>query len=328
MFTAINGETANDVWEKALKELKKETAFHVESRSGITSELLHTLLSISNPRERWVSIRVPQLSIAFALAEIVWIINGSNDAKIINYWNPSLKQFAGIGDQYHGAYGFRLRKNLGIDQLDRAFLSLKNNPNNRQTVLLIWDPLKDLPDTNGQPTSEDIPCNICSLLKIRENKLEWTQIMRSNDIFRGLPYNIVQFTSLQEIMAGWLEVEVGSYTHFSDSLHLYNDDQKISFGDNKFFSNGDILSIGKEESEEVFCEIFNKMKVMSSVSMTAKELLEISNLDFDNDAYKNIVYILVAYVSKRQGYEELKNDLVGRCTNRAYRQMWYQWENR
>jgi thymidylate synthase len=45
--------------------------------------------------------------------------------------------------------------------------------------------------------------------------------MRSNDLFKGLPYNLIQFTTLQEIIAGWLRIEVGSYNHISDSLHLY-----------------------------------------------------------------------------------------------------------
>src|SRR6185437_1125409 len=35
------------------------------------------------------------------------------------------------------------------------------------------------------------------------------------------PYNFIQWTSMQEIVAGWLGAEVGTYTHISDSLHVY-----------------------------------------------------------------------------------------------------------
>jgi len=56
---------------------------------------------------------------------------------------------------------------------------------------------------------------------IRRGKLEWLQVMRSNDAVWGLPYNFIQFTSLQEILAGWLGVPIGSYNHVSDSLHVY-----------------------------------------------------------------------------------------------------------
>jgi thymidylate synthase len=56
---------------------------------------------------------------------------------------------------------------------------------------------------------------------IRDGRLEWLQVMRSNDLIWGTPINFVQFTYLQEIMAGWLGVNVGSYVHVSDSLHVY-----------------------------------------------------------------------------------------------------------
>lgn len=45
--------------------------------------------------------------------------------------------------------------------------------------------------------------------------------MRSNDMIWGMPCNFVHFTTFQEIFAGWLGVEVGSYNHISDSLHIY-----------------------------------------------------------------------------------------------------------
>jgi thymidylate synthase len=181
-------------------------------------ELLHVGLTIDNPRQRWIPSRIPALNPAFALAEIVWIINGSNDAKVINYWNPALPQFAGHVEKYHGAYGFRLRNHFNIDQLEKAYYSLQKNGISRQVVLQIWDSKNDMPDNNGKPVSEDIPCNLSSLLKIRNHKLEWMQINRSNDIYRGLPYNIVQFTTLQELIAGWLGIEVGTYNHLSEML--------------------------------------------------------------------------------------------------------------
>ena len=82
---------------------------------------------------------------------------------------------------------YRLRYNYDVDQLQRAYEALKANPDNRQTVMLYWDPRLDLPRETGAPQSRDIPCNICSMLKLRAGKLEWTQVMRSNDLYKGLP---------------------------------------------------------------------------------------------------------------------------------------------
>src|SRR3712207_1347251 len=93
-----------------------------------------------------------------------------------------------------------------LDQLRGADAALRHDRTSRQVVLQIWDAGQDMPDPG--PRSRDIPCTIASHLLVRNDRLDWLQVMRSNDFVWGLPYNIVQFTTLQEIMAGWLGVEV------------------------------------------------------------------------------------------------------------------------
>jgi len=82
--------------------------------------------------------------------------------------------YTGPGKRYHGAYGHRLWCWFGFDQLERTYLALKNNPDSRQVVLHIWDPKIDLPDEEGRPAAPDVPCNVLSMLKVRDGKLEWT----------------------------------------------------------------------------------------------------------------------------------------------------------
>src|ERR1035438_8441117 len=189
MFRVFDGATADSVWQE-MAELFRAGEFVAgqESRAGLTSEILHVAISIDNPRQRWVASRRPALNIAFALAEVVWIVHGRNDAAFLNYFNRELPNFAGHGPTYHGAYGYRLRRNHGYDQLERACQALKANPQSRQIVLQIWHAMHDFPDETGQAVAEDIPCNITSLLKVRGGRLEWLQVMRSNDLYRGLPY--------------------------------------------------------------------------------------------------------------------------------------------
>jgi thymidylate synthase len=155
---------------------------------------------------------------------LIWILNGRDDSAFLNRWNSKLPSFVGEGVKYDGAYGARLRNRFGVDQIRRVCDALSSNPGSRQAVLQIWDAASDLPLPDGLPASPDVPCNVCSLLKIRGGKLEWSQVLRSNDLFLGLPYNFIQFTFLQEILAGRLQVGVGNYCHFSDSLHVYERD--------------------------------------------------------------------------------------------------------
>lgn len=218
-----SGTSADDVWRMAAADLINSPEYESTTRAGKTVEFLQCALSISDPRARWVYSRRPMYNPAFGLVEFIWIFNGENDSEVLKFWNPKLPNFSGSSKLLHGAYGYRLRKNFGIDQIQRAYLALKSNPMSRQVVLQIWDPCLDLPSELGHPSSSDIPCNIMSLLEIRDRRLFWTQVMRSNDVMRGLPNNIIQFTMLQEFFASWLGCEMGDYMHISNSLHLYKD---------------------------------------------------------------------------------------------------------
>jgi thymidylate synthase len=331
MINVISGKSADEVWVQAANLFKNKLKLKTRpSRCGEVIEILHTIFSIENPRQRWVFSRKPGINPAFALAEIVWIMNGAQDASIINFWNPVLPKYAGYYAKYHGAYGFRLRRHFGIDQLERAYLALKNNPDSRQVILQIWDPASDFPHKDGSPVSEDIPCNVSSLLKMRDNRLEWMQVIRSNDIYRGLPYNFVQFTTLQEVLAGWLEVEPGSYNQVSDSLHLYQSDNKkafIGFLDSHP-ENTDSLLLPKSESEYFFNAIFKKMQIMVDPHLVKSDLYKILKLDKENKAFQNILLVIAADVARRKKWPEAAKDLMDSCTNEAYCKLWDSWINR
>lgn len=320
MSYLIKGNNANELYIQARNLIDSEGA-----KSNNTDELMHVMLELNDPRQKWVSQRRPVPSISFALAEVIWIASGDNKRDVVDFWNPKYSTYtADKGkDFYHGAYGYRLRKNFKFDQLTRAYNALKSKPQNRQTVLLYWDPTIDLPNQDGSPRSHDIPCNICSLLKIRDNKLEWMQVMRSNDIYRGLPYNFVQFTSLQEILAGWLNVDVGKYTHFSDSLHIYDSDKNTGYFDGcNEIENSDSLSISKSESDKIIPEIYSRMKNMMRAGITEKELYHLSCLNSSSKAYNNLLAIIGAYVANKMNYADLVKRIVKICDNKLYIHMW------
>src|ERR1051326_5763691 len=254
MFRVFSGQNADEIWQAASSALRSDSATTRQpSRNGPTREILHAAFSLSDPTQRWVFSRNPPMNIAFAVAEVVWIMAGRNDAQFLNYFNRQLPKYAGFEPRYHGAYGHRLRLHHdGLDQLDRAYNIFLNNPDSRQVVLQIWDSRLDLPGADGVPVAADIPCNIVAMLKVRDNALEWTQIMRSNDLHRGLPYNLVQFTTLHEVLAGWLGLRLGSYNHLSDSLHIYEEDVTTvsgALGECRALPNTDSLAFPKPDAD-------------------------------------------------------------------------------
>ena len=318
MSYLLTGDNANHLWINAMHTINE-----IGEKSADTKEILHVLLELNNPREKWVVSRSPVISVAFALAELIWILSGDNRKDIIDFWNPLYKNFAADNGSniYHGAYGYRLRVNYGIDQLEEAYNALKNAPENRQTVLLYWDPRKDFP-REGQRQSKDIPCNVCSLIKIRKNKLEWTQIMRSNDIIMGLPYNFVQFTSLQEILAGWLDVELGNYVHYSDSLHFYERDKNFICSETKII-NEDSLSIPKLEFDVIIKEIYSRMIKIVEGDVSIYSIRKYANLSSQYQAYNNVMRVVVAYAANKLGYDNVVSDIMSECTNSTYKELFY-----
>lgn len=328
MAEFIVEKTANDVWKKAVGMLLKEKNT-LKGRTGNVYEILHTFITIENPTQKWIYDRMPPISIGYALAELIWIMNGEDRADVINAWNPNLPKFAGNGKSYHGAYGKRIRFHFGFDQLEKAYNALQNIPESRQVVIQIYDAKNDFPIENGQPRNEDIPCNICSMLKVREGKLEWSQIMRSNDVLMGMPYDFVQFISLQEILAGWLGLEVGSYNHYSDSLHLYSRDvNKIGIAQEDKIENHESLSLLKNESENIFKEMYRRMISLTRSSILEKEIYSLAGLGSEYTEYNNIMLIISAYIAYKKQYYGLVQELIEKCTNDIYISMWHRWSSK
>ena len=323
------GTTADEVWRKAYAALTGGDSLSKfqPSLSGDTLELLHTVLEIDDPRQRWILSRKPAINPAFAIAETLWILAGHNDAAVLNYWFPRLPKFKGEGVVYSGAYGYRLRKHFRIDQIRRACDVLSANPASRQVVLQLWDSFTDFPNSDGAPQGPDVPCNVLSLLKVRDGRLEWTQIMRSNDVLRGLPYNIVQFTVLQEVIAGWLGLEVGGYRHWSDSLHLYLDDRSdFSCGEEpKVELNTDSLAIDCTLGDALIAELYRRMVELSMSEVSESQLTRLISLPEVPIGYQNLFRVLGAESARRHGRYEQAQVIMESCANPQLLQVWSAW---
>lgn len=333
MATVFEGATADDLWYQATHRLlnPQETTSQ-DGRGGRTHELLHTMFVLTDPRQRWIANRQPPINPAFAIAEVIWMMRGRNDAAFLNFWNAQLPKFAGTTATYHGAYGYRLRHHFGLDQLFYAYDTLRHNSDSRQVVLQIWDANQDLPTEHGSARSPDIPCNVASLLKVRDNKLEWLQIMRSNDIFRGVPYNFVQWTSIQEILAGWLALELGTYTHISDSLHVYQKDIDCMgyASEPSHHRNEDNLAVSKETSDRIFLVLEQASETMMEKSLSQKQLQELvkGTKKILPTSYQNLLIVLACEVARKRKWPRLAHDLSIECSNPILAHLWTRWDCR
>ena len=98
------GRTADEVYCDIYQKLET-FGKNVFGRNGQTKELTHVCMSIADPTQRWVERRKPAISPAFAIAELVMIMNGNDEAALLNAWNPALPKYQGKYDRYPGSYG-------------------------------------------------------------------------------------------------------------------------------------------------------------------------------------------------------------------------------
>jgi thymidylate synthase len=215
MFIATCG-SANDLFAAVCAAVINDGR-EVSPRGLATREILGADLCLTQPRRRFVDLPPTRvLNPAFAIAEALWILSGSDDAWIFQY-NRNLMRFADDG-RLQGAYGPRMRRWAGvIDQLDGVRQTLSRDPDSRQGVIQLYDPVRD---TRGH---RDVPCTLGYRFFIRAGRLDMFTTMRSQDAWLGLPYDLFATTLLHELMAGWLGVDLGSYHHHVDSLHLYQE---------------------------------------------------------------------------------------------------------
>jgi len=325
----FKGSTADEAWVAAAAELLDVGRTTQPSRAGHTVELLHTAIVISDPRERWVRSRQPPINPAFGIVEAIWVLTGRNDSKLVNHWNPQLPKFAGTGQEYNGAYGRRLRSSFGLDQIQRAIDSLEHNPITRQVVLQIWSSELDAPYKSGLPRSDDVPCNVSSLLKVRDNQLYWMQLLRSNDLLRGTPYNIIQFTVLQEFIAGCLGLDLGQYTQVSDSLHVYVSDLP-SFQACRSHQHGAtasaVFSLPRSEAFEALDAMEKALDGLAD-STTPHEFEKILDSSLP-PGHSDLFMIAAADSARRRNWRELQVEAARRCRDLALAEVWKAWETR
>lgn len=188
-----------------------------DSRNGPTIELQGTtVVTIMKPEERMVFCPVRDANPFFHLAEGIWMLAGRNDTKYLTQYVASMANFSDEGLTFNAAYGHRMRKHFGFDQLELAVKTLRDNHDSRQAIIQLWDPV-DL-----YKVTKDKACNMSMDLKIRNGLLNMRVNNRSNDIVWGmLGANVVHFSFIQEYIAAAVGVGMGYLQMDSHAAHVY-----------------------------------------------------------------------------------------------------------
>ena len=196
------------------------TGVQVQTRNGPVLEFpTPVVTTYTHSRERALFYPERDANPFFHLMEAFWMLAGRNDVKWINQFNGRINTYSDDGVSFHGAYGYRWRNWFGKDQLKLAMHRLTTYPNDRRTVVSMWDANHDLVTTND---GKDYPCNTQIFFQVRDETLNMTVVNRSNDMIWGAyGANAVHMSVLLEYMAQMLGLQVGHYVQFSNNLHAY-----------------------------------------------------------------------------------------------------------
>lgn len=195
--------------------------FESAPRNQKIKEIIGASFTITNPRNRIPTVVGRKFGLTYLAAELVWYLSGNNQTEWISKYSSFWSNISDDGMTANSAYGARLFGHHPAIadgryvQWDYIVNELRRDPDSRRAVMHLRTPGDSI------DAKLDVPCTLALQFFIRENKLHQVVHMRSSDVIFGIAYDVPAFTVFQEILANELGVELGSYTHVSNSLHIY-----------------------------------------------------------------------------------------------------------
>jgi thymidylate synthase len=187
-----------------------------------------------------------QLSRRVAAAEAVQLIGAFADPQLLLQASPNFARYIEPSGFFWGAYGRRIGS-----QLPHVVRKLTEDPDTRQAIITLWDPNAD-----NLPNHKDYPCTLALGFSIIRDRVELDVTMRSNDVWRGLPYDVFQFTQLQHTVANVLDRSIGAYRHHTYSLHLYAEDDEaasdVAYSEAEVVTGFQPTGFGNRTGEEIY----------------------------------------------------------------------------
>lgn len=213
-----------NVYRDSLLDLSNNPEFTASPRGFDIKENLNVALEITNPLLSTYNNNRRGSQDTYIAAELLWYFAGRNDVDYIKKYAKFWERIQNEDGTVNSAYGnliFTERNEYTYNQYGWALDSLSKDKDSRQAVLHFNKP------SHQWHKNKDFVCTMYGIFHIRNNKLDFTVTMRSNDAILGTPTDVAFFTCLQQQMLSHLQVlkypdlELGKYTHIMNSYHIY-----------------------------------------------------------------------------------------------------------
>lgn len=202
----FSATTMKNAWEMSIKALlHSPSATLVDSATGGPADELQCVqIRVEHPT------REPKVSPHYIVPELI-----PDYANLFTPYARAPNDALRISDRLYAWRGAE----QPIDQIAAVIAELSADPNSRRAVLSMWDPARDLAAIRDSPLVHCV-----AWVSIRESRLHLALVSRSVNAWLGAVPNMVAFVGLMEHLAGELRVDVGSYTWFVFSYHIYRQD--------------------------------------------------------------------------------------------------------
>jgi thymidylate synthase len=210
------------VYKIALDEVLNSPTYETEPRGMKIREITNAFLEFDPSYPMYENERRSS-QFKYIGAELLWYFTGRKDTEFITKFAKFWDQIKNKDGTVNSAYGNLLFKEFnlhGKTEWEWAFDKLTEDKDTRQAVVHFNKP------NHKWDGNKDFVCTLSGTFQIRENKLNFKVHMRSNDMVLGTATDVAFFCLLQQQMLSLLkptypDLELGSYIHEVDSLHIY-----------------------------------------------------------------------------------------------------------
>lgn len=219
LFTPPVVETLDDLLYKTYCYIINDGRY-INGKRGDIKEALNFSITLSNPKSR-VSKSLDRRFVKSKFAELAWYLSKDSSKKFIEPYIPLYSNEESEQNKILGAYGSKIfgSSNDITSQFERVCEQIIARKDTKQAFLVLSNE-QDYKVNYDKFSSP--PCTIGLHFYVRNDKLNLTVYMRSNDAYYGLPHDLFCFTLLQEMVSFKVNIPIGNYTHTCTSLHIYS----------------------------------------------------------------------------------------------------------
>lgn len=209
-------------YKDLLRDLLYDPEYTVKPRDMEVKEITNCVVHVERPLVNLFKNEHRSSKQKYIAAELLWYFSGTNDPTFIENYASLWKNLHNKDGTVNSAYGNLIfsEKTHGMTQYQWVIESLKRDRDSRQAFMHFNKPSHQFFDNKDQV------CTMNAVFHIRENMLNMTLNMRSNDVIYGFPtdwafFSVLQYHVYLHLLRYYPNLMLGSYTHISHSMHLY-----------------------------------------------------------------------------------------------------------